>query len=1211
MSTSRQSARHRLQHRRMQQSQAYNATAEDLAKQAPTLISREDAHRASLAPEERRARKSRDSLSPAPAPRSGEARRVSFAPEDRKPRTSLDAQSPAAQFPWTTPTAAAAKAESESVAAPQFPSSTVASSDPAKVHPSVPLVIKGSPSSPSAERTHRVPATDSMLPPAGSRSSKESNIRSVSSPGMAETKIHVAQDYSAVPGSKPRSLGRDVRIVVPDGGNNELGLRLREGAWPPEVHFVEPRYRAFWEEQHGVQEGDQILEVNDLPIGHSRLAHVIPLLAQRPLALTFRRGILNYLAHARDHLYGNARPEISSPTGGYDPFSARMGESLISKSAGKQASKSPPYAAHVQENRQTNESASRWPAPCSKHMEGDLSQTQASSSPQWPAKSSKRQEVNSEPMATAVPFQVQDASLSPNSTANSDTRFAKGARSESHGYRNPMRQVFTADKATDGCISVKIQDNASLGLEFDDEAYPPKVVKVGPARADVWSRIGVRPGDELLMVNDISVAKMRWPSVSTAGLLDHRPVTLSFRRPPAPSVPQHEKIMPPQVTTQLANQVMMDSLLQRAEVAVQAVEAVRRQEEETLRNSAQNALLEQNAAQQMELAAEQALLEKKAWQQMELAAEAEEFRRKCEQRQEEMVEQTARALTGRKLQQEQEQARRDEWQRTVAAQQAEDRQRMWISEHEVAASVRAEQAAEEAAARAAEKVLRQRLLTAVAAKEQEEARIASYEMIAELAAERQEINVAQELEKQFGKLRGEFAEEQAAHAKTLQLERERYEEQAKVLQRERELQNEMAESRLRQQEEVLEQERQRHSEQADALLRQQEEVLKRERDHLIRQQEEVLEAEKERRSQLESAMLRQREEMIAEREAALAELRRRPSGQEDTLQSSALLLGMQQMQQSNLMQQSGMIQLQQNHAALVQALGGGLAPLATATSSSALSPSVGLHAGTPGLLQPSPGLVQSSTGPDSQPAARQRAATGPGSAVQPGEGPGSLRHIVEDEAPLGLIFVKRSRPPQVGSIQARRLDYWKGLGLKIKDVLIAVNDTSVAHMSAEEVLGLLSARPLQLDFGKLEDLADAAGQEEQQDQEDQQQREQLQSVVNAMNPVNNVDEQGQTLLHRAADSGDERACLEVLDMPEFTAINVKDLLGKTALHYAAHNNLPHVCNAISDRHDFVALHARDWSGATALDLAIEEEHDEVVEVLASPVADPLWDHPGW
>jgi len=78
---------------------------------------------------------------------------------------------------------------------------------------------------------------------------------------------------------------------------------------------------------------------------------------------------------------------------------------------------------------------------------------------------------------------------------------------------------------------------------------------------------------------------------------------------------------------------------------------------------------------------------------------------------------------------------------------------------------------------------------------------------------------------------------------------------------------------------------------------------------------------------------------------------------------------------------------------------------------------------------------------------------------------------------------------------------------------------------------------------------------------------------------------GSTALHLAAAKGEEEVCLELLECPEFVAINAQDFLWNTPLHIAVASRLSGVCEAILRHSGFTAAAAANQHGRTALHVA--------------------------
>ena len=103
------------------------------------------------------------------------------------------------------------------------------------------------------------------------------------------------------------------------------------------------------------------------------------------------------------------------------------------------------------------------------------------------------------------------------------------------------------------------------------------------------------------------------------------------------------------------------------------------------------------------------------------------------------------------------------------------------------------------------------------------------------------------------------------------------------------------------------------------------------------------------------------------------------------------------------------------------------------------------------------------------------------------------------------------------------------------------------------------------------------------------------------NSVNEVDNEGRTRLHLAAEAHRTEDCLNLLQDESFKMVNTISpavcARGGTALHYAAREGLLKVCLALLQHKDFKAVNAVDGEQRTALHLAADKGRSEVCLAL--------------
>lgn len=105
--------------------------------------------------------------------------------------------------------------------------------------------------------------------------------------------------------------------------------------------------------------------------------------------------------------------------------------------------------------------------------------------------------------------------------------------------------------------------------------------------------------------------------------------------------------------------------------------------------------------------------------------------------------------------------------------------------------------------------------------------------------------------------------------------------------------------------------------------------------------------------------------------------------------------------------------------------------------------------------------------------------------------------------------------------------------------------------------------------------------------------------------LNDLDDDGWSVLHQAISRRLPDVALAVVARADFNQVNAKAPGNWTVLHEAAYGGLLPVCRAILARPDFRELRARgQWSGKTARDWAAEQEHAEVVRMLAGAEGGP-------
>lgn len=105
--------------------------------------------------------------------------------------------------------------------------------------------------------------------------------------------------------------------------------------------------------------------------------------------------------------------------------------------------------------------------------------------------------------------------------------------------------------------------------------------------------------------------------------------------------------------------------------------------------------------------------------------------------------------------------------------------------------------------------------------------------------------------------------------------------------------------------------------------------------------------------------------------------------------------------------------------------------------------------------------------------------------------------------------------------------------------------------------------------------------------------------------LNDLDQQGNTALHKALFNHLQEVAVVIARKPEFSGINGADRTRLfTALHHAAEEGFLPVCRAIVGRADFTGLLALDHHGRTALQVARDFRYRAVVAFLKDAEARP-------
>eukprot|EP00438_Fugacium_kawagutii_P031456 Skav222625 [mRNA] locus=scaffold10:14769:26685:+ [translate_table: standard] len=90
---------------------------------------------------------------------------------------------------------------------------------------------------------------------------------------------------------------------------------------------------------------------------------------------------------------------------------------------------------------------------------------------------------------------------------------------------------------------------------------------------------------------------------------------------------------------------------------------------------------------------------------------------------------------------------------------------------------------------------------------------------------------------------------------------------------------------------------------------------------------------------------------------------------------------------------------------------------------------------------------------------------------------------------------------------------------------------------------------------------------------------------------------GATALHHAAAAGYAELCWQLLEMPNFFAVDDQDSQGCTALHYAASKGHLEACHVLLEHERFTAHNTQDWNGWTALHAAAAHGRKETLREL--------------
>lgn len=197
--------------------------------------------------------------------------------------------------------------------------------------------------------------------------------------------------------------------------------------------------------------------------------------------------------------------------------------------------------------------------------------------------------------------------------------------------------------------------------------------------------------------------------------------------------------------------------------------------------------------------------------------------------------------------------------------------------------------------------------------------------------------------------------------------------------------------------------------------------------------------------------------------------------------------------------------------------------------------------------------------------------------------------LASDSEILGLTFEGGSRPPRVRKVLGARQAFWASRQVVKGSVLVGVNGQPVHESSAQDVLPLLSARPLDLEFRNLSDLSSQSTATRHPDAGHRESTSPSRRFSGLPGPTSD------SALHEAARDGQLVECLRILAQPDFQGVNAKDSLGKTALHWAVVSDMTEVCFALLQRDDFTSVEAKDWRGMTAYDVALK--HNAPKELL--------------
>lgn len=267
-------------------------------------------------------------------------------------------------------------------------------------------------------------------------------------------------------------LSREFIVVIPEHAPADLGLRWVREVWPPEVDSIDLGYLSLWDGVRCVRPGDQLVQVDGERTALSAPPRVWEMLVRRPATYIFRRSILGHLEQIRQHVDGGQ-------------------------------------------------------APPEKYL-----------GPAW---------NRNLPNADSVLFKLERAR----------DRLDHGQAFSDDLDDDPDESEWSKD-----IVKVHIQDGRTLGLTFSREAHPPKVAKLLPLQMDWWHANGVSEGAILVKINGKSVRRSK-PS-DLAKMLTARPLRLLFK----PSPPNKE------MDSLWASSDDVPWLRKNAEIQMQNLEAV-------------------------------------------------------------------------------------------------------------------------------------------------------------------------------------------------------------------------------------------------------------------------------------------------------------------------------------------------------------------------------------------------------------------------------------------------------------------------------------------------------------------------------------------------------------------------------------------------------------------------------------------------------------